>query len=911
MPIATLVSTDRPVAVQGTLDDIAEEMLNGLFCHYEPPTKKKKHRGILRAPKMFRRNDSNLTTVSEATSASKKGVRWSQRVEAAYPKPQSTEVHCNVIQTVVDGCAEVGLVKSPTKAKEALAKYDLTELEKKHAMSAAKKAEEADYKKRKESMRRAMEEDSSDSDDSGITHSKVRPPPPPPPPPPRNCGLIADICGAVHMECGDAKDTCTPRESEVETRQEVHRGEHHRRPKQPFDYMDGVVEKPRDHMITSVPSGESVSSVKSASSRFSTLKRIWPRKRDGKSGRITDGYESDPETKGRGRRHSRCAATKEDVDPIIMSKRGKSFTGEDEDWDQSLSIFPNKKEKSKQSSWLPKVSQSKNERRASSPGPLRNLSNNTSERRNSLVGIESGDKRTRSQSPGLRQGFDRNLHATTSFVGSSFQNPSVIGSAVDDSFERQSMITAYRAAFDPASEANFNPLDDSCDRQSFITAYRQGFGEDPANDDMFDRQSFITASRQGNSYANSPRDWVAPTSFGGNPSAKQKSPQKERFRFRRSQSPSRRSRSQSPGRRASNGQQRFDPRSQNFGNQQPLSELPFYSNQNVNGQNQHLYKTGAPVYQQFPPYIPGEMPPMYYPGFPDSKLSQQPQFVSHQLGENQQQQQISENKKSEDLSWEERTRQAWERLRGGTTSIAEQLASSLMMTQPEHNKDTDEGTHAPDQKAEEWIGQHAATHPVGILKKPSQEKKVTFGPPQEQQYYNDLQDENMSIYEAPSHEGRKRYKFRGTKILTEMFSKRKKNHPEGKKNAVRLGQSRSADMTASMSASMSRSWGEDGSAPHHHPPHSYYPPTYHLPQHHPGYQTGYYHQQQPGSYPSHPYMSRQPVPGQSLGYYYPTNQGKMPTPNQPRPSSYYGPQNGIYNKQPTSFHQSPVRAVIQ
>ncbi|GAX10973.1 hypothetical protein FisN_2Lh503 [Fistulifera solaris] len=880
LPVATLVSTDRPVAVQGTLDDIAEEMLNGLFCHYEPPAKKKKHRGILRAPKMFRRSESNLTTISEATSGSKKGVRWSQRVEASYPKPPATEVHCNVIESVVDGCAEVGLVKSPTKAKEALAKYDLTELEKKHAMMAAKKAEESDYTKKKAAMQRAMEEDSSDSDDSGVVQSsKVRLPPPPPPPPPGNCGLIADICGAVHMECGQTKDVPTPRENEGNDRQVVHRVEHHRRPKQPFDYLEGEDEKMGDGLIASVPSADS--SVKSGS-RFSSLKRIWPRKRGEKNGlNSLEGYESDPENRGRGRRRS---PARQGVDPVITSKRGKSpsrsKTNEDDDWDQSMPIFPaSKPEKNKKSSWLPKVSQSKNGRRASSPGPSRGVYSGSAERRNSIG--ETG-KRSHSPSPGCigkSESFDRNLHATKTFVGGTFQNN---GSAIDDSFERQSMITAYRNAFDPAlSEVGYNAMDDS-DRQSYITAYRQGLGDRPTNDDLFDRQSFITASRQDAPLPLSviPMDQGKWTSDREDRHVvKGKALSRDRFSLRRSRSPSRRSRSQSPGRRSRSpfgNQQRLGP---DVESQQPLPPLPFYSNQNLYGQI--VDKSGPYAYQSSLPHSPTDEMQVYYGGTP------YPSGVGHlHSGE------TLESKKAEELSWEERTRQAWERLRGSTTSIAEQLASSLMMTEP----DKDQTPDANKTIQQGWSqGQHQAPHtPVGILKKNSQEKKVTFGP-LEEQYFTDVHDEIMSIYEAPSHEHRKRYKFRGTKILTEMFSKKKRNHSGSKKHIRGLHQSRSADMTASMSASMSRSWGEEGIHP---PVHPYYSSHPHQPQYHPGYPTGYFHhQQQPAMFPQQSYVIQQQVPGQRTGYFYSPSQGNT--------------FRSGYNMQSAPLHQSPVRSIVQ
>lgn len=164
----------------------------------------------------------------------------------------------------------------------------------------------------------------------------------------------------------------------------------------------------------------------------------------------------------------------------------------------------------------------------------------------------------------------------------------------------------------------------------------------------------------------------------------------------------------------------------------------------------------------------------------------------------------------------------------------------------------------------------------------------------------------MSIYEAPSHEGRKRYKFRGTKIFTEMFSKKKKNNIGGKKDLRGLHFSRSADMTASMSASMSRSWGDDPSHYHSHAPIGYLP-HYHHSQQHPGHQSGYYYHQQPVPYAPQSHLLQQ---GSPMRYYYPAAQGGIPVQHQPHQVPY-GPQQMPYNKQPVSLHQSPVRAVIQ
>ena len=57
-------------------EDIAEEMINGIFCHYEPPDESQRHKGILRKPRSRKaHSDESLA------GSSQRRVRWSDLPE--------------------------------------------------------------------------------------------------------------------------------------------------------------------------------------------------------------------------------------------------------------------------------------------------------------------------------------------------------------------------------------------------------------------------------------------------------------------------------------------------------------------------------------------------------------------------------------------------------------------------------------------------------------------------------------------------------------------------------------------------------------------------------------------------------------------------------------------------------------
>jgi hypothetical protein len=182
--------------------------------------------------------------------------------------------------------------------------------------------------------------------------------------------------------------------------------------------------------------------------------------------------------------------------------------------------------------------------------------------------------------------------------------------------------------------------------------------------------------------------------------------------------------------------------------------------------------------------------------------------------------------KVDDLSWEERTRLAWERIRGGVEAAfnmepAKQtddkaLASDSVSTdmkalptqvnQPQQGQPTSENdkslqkqlpspeklTHTtqlplPSSQRNPISIVHRAGSPPKILRTQSGEmRRVTFGEPQEHIFYDD-QDENRSqmTYADPYHRKKKR-RFRGTRLISGVLGK-------VKHTAVNLARSRSTD----------------------------------------------------------------------------------------------------------------------
>jgi hypothetical protein len=191
-----------------TLEDVAEEVLNGIFCHYEPPDPRrnqpKKRRGILRTPKVFRRNRSD---------GSNKSVRWSDTKEVEIikdipPTPNATLMNCNLKSMCMDAGIEAGCVSPRSKDAAMKNEEDVNIIDIRHGAIS--------------------------SQGGKIKTKKNGDLIPPPPPPAAKEKFIDSFCG-VDMNCGEDDDI-----HKVKLANSSHDGGNktYNRPRQDYDYED-------------------------------------------------------------------------------------------------------------------------------------------------------------------------------------------------------------------------------------------------------------------------------------------------------------------------------------------------------------------------------------------------------------------------------------------------------------------------------------------------------------------------------------------------------------------------------------------------------------------------------------------------------------------------------------------------
>ena len=415
--------------------------------------------------------------------------------------------------------------------------------------------------------------------------------------------------------------------------------------------------------------------------------------------------------------------------------------------------------------------------------------------------------------------------------------------------------------------------DDMMERQSFITAYRQG--ADPVqrsasapltHDDIMERMSYITASRVGS-------EPLTMRQINGNTPSPPKQSRRER-----------RSRSKSPRRNNQSIEQQnsFQPNLahhgvlyDHMGNPVYGHPAAFYNSSAVlpthrdppttNGSMQisaphdaypGMGEHNAPYYatQNYaqPMYMSNNLPPLNHSTTP---------YPAYQYAENQvsapnigsindlplNQEQLTsidenvptpakdESNDEPEVTWEERTRQAWERIRGGISALTfETSVDEKKMDEdvtPEATKDQNEVRQVSSQSLPEvknqvntmgnvpLVPQHAL-YPTHALTQPHDlVKRVSFGEPQQFIYYDD-QDENRSTMSLPGKSNRKKKQFRGSKLVGGVLGKVKNSL-----NKVAFSRSTSSDTVASLTggrSSHSQEW--DGSVIH--PNHSMTSMTY-------------------------------------------------------------------------------------
>jgi hypothetical protein len=201
-----------------TLENVAEEMLNGLFCHYEPPDQSRRDRSdsgltrsILLPPRDFR----------QQSVRSKKEVRWSDSIKESQDNGSPRAIHCNVGSHCVDAGIEAGCVdpehKGVTRDYFAKYDYDLQQVD----------STESGAPFRPSCLHKNVVFDDDGNPIASVPGTPIPTLPPLPPLPSRRERFIPELCG-IGINCG---------EDEEELR-EMCASKPYRRPSQPYDYSE-------------------------------------------------------------------------------------------------------------------------------------------------------------------------------------------------------------------------------------------------------------------------------------------------------------------------------------------------------------------------------------------------------------------------------------------------------------------------------------------------------------------------------------------------------------------------------------------------------------------------------------------------------------------------------------------------
>jgi hypothetical protein len=332
----------------------------------------------------------------------------------------------------------------------------------------------------------------------------------------------------------------------------------------------------------------------------------------------------------------------------------------------------------------------------------------------------------------------------------------------------------------PSSGYGPRTHDDAFERQSFISAHRQGFDARAphksgllSHDDVMERMSYITAYRQG----------IDPlTIYNTDSGVKSFPPHSKQKQRSRSRSPYRRNRSYDSINDGTESHRMprstpemfnpaipIDPHAMNaFLPTANCNNLPQY---NPNG----VYANYGPY--QLPAAVAGDLRAgnEATPSTAVQIPAQEEQNISSAVVEQQDE---------PELTWEERTRQAWERIRGGISALTFENTSEEK-SDGESNKDNavngagvvDSMNQLQSLQQNQLPEANNAVQPTqcGIpqyseLQPHELAKRVSFGEPQQMIYYDD-QDENRSTMSLPARTTRKKMKFRGAKLVGGVLGK--------------------------------------------------------------------------------------------------------------------------------------------
>lgn len=685
-----------------TLEDVAEGVLNGMLCTYEPPD-----------PRRMGHQPSILRRKQTKHRGGNRHIRWKD-------EPPSTPKIMNWNDTVQRACIDASL-----------------ELGCKPMMD----TETALAKARSKSPRTQTH---LVFDDEGFPKYRderfAREPPPSVPalpPPSKREPFLPQLCG-IPLGCGgDDPSQNSALVDEIQYDLAAAELETYRRARPVEGKVVPIVDEYLSSSDEEVGADWASASMNSSSSLFYRVFANRKRKDTKRMAKLEEGNSDD----------SGIAKSRKKKSAGRLKRLTKLRDSKSSDWDESVPVIP-----------LEVMSAKKQENRRQRDSPLKPRSRSVSPRR-----------RSRSASPGLKSPARRQSSIRRrSQSPASHQFPK--RSSRDNNVQKRDSVDHQM---------------EHCDRQSYIGAFREGFVHGPPSQlPEWDTSAPVRQQegRLSQSYLSNPYDnyqpQVGPAMYHRD--GRVFHPNHIRSTRRRSKSPI-----HSSGRDFSRSPTNTPPRR----NEMPYGPNGFYH------------------------YPDGSIPRYFDPTNPQA-FTVAPPLPMHYFASGYQQSQIipqetkppdntaAEKGTSSDLTWEDRTRLAWDQIRSGVAALTMDAKNKV-----EHTTAT--AQHDPNQA-------HPEQNTLPMMQSPSfprdqhkyHARKVSFGKPQQLVYYDDQSQRSCST-RGSSRSKKKKLRLRGTKAIGATLSRMKKTFRS--KPRSRQAQSDDYSEASSNDENLSRShtWGSD------------------------------------------------------------------------------------------------------
>lgn len=835
--MATLVDVKGPIKGPSSskskpqttaVEDLAEEMISGIFCHYEPPDNHK-HKGILRKPrkglrKSHRRNES----ASQQSGSGHRRVRWSDDTDKQEEEGGSADHPRGCVgPSFVDAAVAAGLVSPMSGGRYGEFDYDLRE-------TFSEDSQGNPIKPRKSRAHHHVMYD--DQGNPMATKAGVRAPQAPPLPPPRKKeSFIPELCGVrIGFDDEDDEDDLTEDSSRRKPKSKKSSSSSH---KDKWERPDHTRYRPsyeyHDDDGNSLTMGEQSSLENSKTNKSAAPKKAGPLATTENEAYAPSALPAPPpppppppapqnatattkqpgvssvERDPLGDFRSSLDQTENDWEsndgaphPAPKSNEAEEADGEDEkdDWDESVPLVPADEPKEDEEPQLDapdsRDSQEENKEPATSsndattldvseggmeagtdselaydsPSPVRRKSffmRGRNKRQSTLAGVNvlgtldetssqiskpsevTEDKsflnfRSRSKSPSRRRIFGRNKTSDLN-ADNELSESEVNGS------DKQSFIMAYRDSINAVDIGKQKATEDSETISNLHPAHplKQNGKPGASEDDLMERQSFITAYRS--EMDSGPKVQTIP----------------ERLRRLRAQ------------RRTSKGSNPVDlddSVTDSFDDEQFERQSMITAHRSSFEPSERnlpkISRVQRPPQEDMDDFDEEDIPE-HLKALIRKKIEEAKREILMKTNSLEQIQEVTEeedlaeedNTEPAVLDWEEKTRQAWERLRGGLglSVEAKEEPGTDGNDVSKDGEDEDPKAEEPGQSdpADEVVQETSTFEALtnlfqsvslsstdskqplkGILKSPGSEKKVTFGQDEERLFHVN-QDENL------------------------------------------------------------------------------------------------------------------------------------------------------------------------